>query len=232
MDNVRNVEQERTVLRWGGLAGMLGSLIFILVFVVVGVFVGVDPGESGEWIVRFPEIRAARTVENGLYLLVLILWVPHFLALYRALRGAHLAPALFGSVLGIAGLTVVATGALPHVAQLALSNAYHAPGATAADRTALILVWHGVQGIFDALLYTGLLFLPLGLILLGVAMLRDPAFGKILSGMSVLLGVLGVVTATYQLIDPFSASSAIGVFALIIFHFIVGWKVYTLSRAV
>ena len=34
-----------SVLRWGGLAGILGGLIFILVFVIVIVFVGPDPAE-------------------------------------------------------------------------------------------------------------------------------------------------------------------------------------------
>src|SRR3712207_7030169 len=48
------------------------------------------------------------TVEDGLYLVVLMLWVAHFLALYRALRRTNLAPALFGSVLGIVGLGVLA----------------------------------------------------------------------------------------------------------------------------
>src|SRR3990170_3854376 len=79
--------EERRVLRWGGLAGILGGLIFILVFVIVGVFVGAEPAEPAGAVIRFPDIRPARTVENGLYLVVLILWVAHFIALYRALRG-------------------------------------------------------------------------------------------------------------------------------------------------
>ncbi|MEE9173113.1 MAG: hypothetical protein V3U41_09470 [candidate division NC10 bacterium] len=41
---------------------------------------------------------------NSPYLVALILEVTLFLALYRALRGTSLAPALFGSVLGILGL--------------------------------------------------------------------------------------------------------------------------------
>src|SRR5215212_5903962 len=80
-------DEEKTVLRWGGLAGILGGLIFILVFVVVIVFVGAEPAEPEGEVMRFPDIRAARTVEDSLYLVVLILWVAHFLALYRGLRG-------------------------------------------------------------------------------------------------------------------------------------------------
>jgi hypothetical protein len=79
---------------------------------------------------RFPDIRAVRTVEDSLYLVVLILWVAHFLALYRALRETSLAPALFGSVIGIVGFGVLAAGALPHVASVPISELYHAPGAT------------------------------------------------------------------------------------------------------
>src|SRR5688572_22366000 len=113
MNDLQKIEQEKSVLRWGGLAGILGAIIFILVFVIVIVFVGSDFAEPAGWVKRFPDIRAARTVENSLYLVTLILWVPHFLALYHALRGTSLAPALFGSVLGILGLVVLAAEALP-----------------------------------------------------------------------------------------------------------------------
>src|SRR5215207_5629602 len=97
MTVLQKLEQENSVLRWGGLAGVLGGIFFILVFM----FVGSDLAELEGWIMRFPDIRAARTIENSLYLVVLILWVTHFLALYRALRGTSLVLALFGSVLGI-----------------------------------------------------------------------------------------------------------------------------------
>jgi hypothetical protein len=230
MNDLRTMEEERSVLRWGGLAGILGGILFILVFGVVIVFVGPDLSAQ-ELVKRFPDIRAARTVENGLYLVVLILWVAHFLALYRALRETSHAPALFGSVLGIVGLGVLATGALPHVATAPISDLYHAPGATPEDQTTLVLIWQATQGNFDALLFVGLVLLPIGLIALGVAMLGTPAFGKGFGGMSVGLGVIGVAAATVVLIDPLSPIAAVGVFALIIFNLVLGWRVYSLSRA-
>ena len=168
------MEEEKSVLRWGGLAGILGGIIFILVFVVVIAFVGPDPAEPEGRVMRFPDVRAARTVEDSLYLVVLILWVTHFLALYRALRETSLAPALFGSVLGIVGLGVLASGALPHVATAPISDLYHAPGATPEDRATLVLLWQATEGIFDALFGVGLLLVPLGFFALGVAMLRVP----------------------------------------------------------
>jgi hypothetical protein len=228
---MRAMDEEKSVLRWGGLAGVLGSIIFILVFVIVIVVVGEDPAEPEGAVMRFPDIRAGRTVEDGLYLVVLILWVTHFLALYRALRRTSLAPALFGSVLGIVGLGVLAAGALPHVAQAPISDLYHAPGATPEDRATLGLLWQATQGIFDALFGVGLLLMPIGIIALGVAMLRVRAFGKGFGRVSVVLGTVGVVAATVLLADPLSPIAFVGVLALIVFHLVVGWKVYSLSRA-
>src|ERR687898_3283631 len=223
--------EEKGVLRWGGLAGILGGIIFIFVFVVVIAFVGADPAEPEGEVLRFPEIRAARTVEDGLYLVVLVLWVTHFLALYRALRGMSLAPALFGSVLGIVGLGVLAAGALPHVASIPISELYHAPGATPEDQATLVLMWQATEGIFDALFGVGLLLVPIGFVALGVAMLGTPTFGKGFGGVSVMLGVVGVVAATVLVVDPLSPSAFVGVLALIVFHLVLGWKVYSLSRA-
>ena len=42
MDDLQTMEGEKSVLRWGGLAGILGGVLFIGVFAFVGVFVGAD----------------------------------------------------------------------------------------------------------------------------------------------------------------------------------------------
>jgi hypothetical protein len=227
MIDVQRVAQEKSVLRWGGLAGVLGGIVFILVFVIVAVFVGMEFVE----VVRFPDVRTARTVENSLYLAVLILWVVHFLALYRALRETSLAPALFGSVLGILGLVVLAADSLHHIWQSRISDLYHASGATPEAQVTLALLWQANHGVFAALLVTGLLFVPIGVVGLGVAMFKAPAFGKRLGGLSVVLGVAGVLAASVLLVDPRSLVAVVGVFALIVFHLVLGWKVYGLSRA-
>jgi hypothetical protein len=231
MNDIASMEQERTVLRWGGLAGVLGGIVFILVFIIVAAFVGTDTLQPEEWIERFPDIRAARTVENSLYLVVLVLWIPHYLTLYRALRGTSLAPALFGSALGMLGLVMLMAGALPHVATAPLSDFYHAPGVTAEDQASLVLMWQATEGIFDALLITGLVILPIGHIALGLAMLKSPAFGRGVGRMSVLLGAIGTIAAGVLLIDPLSPIAVASILALIIFHLVVGWRVYKLSRA-
>src|SRR5262249_36307513 len=119
----RGAPADRSVLRWAGLAGIVGGILFALTFVVVIAFALPDPG-GPQALVRFPDIRAARTLENGLYLVAVILWVPLFIALDRVLRQTSLAPALGGSVVGILGLGVLAAGALPHVASARISDLY------------------------------------------------------------------------------------------------------------
>ncbi len=222
---------DQGVLRWGGLAGVLGGLLFVLVFVIVGVFVGADAAEPAGAIMRSPDIRSARTVENGLYLIVLILWCAHVVALGRALADSRRAPALFGSVLGIVGLTVLAAGALPHAVSVPLSDLYHAPGATAADQATLEMVWQGTQAMFDALLVTGLVILPVSVLAFGVAMLEAPGFGRRTGSVSLVLGVIAAVAAIVLLIDPLSFIAVVGIFALIVFHLVAGSRVYRLARA-
>lgn len=220
---------ESQALRWGGLAGILGSILLLIVFWIVATYVGMEPVDPVAELVRFPAIHTPRIVENGLYLLVLILWVAHFLAIYRALRSTHPGAALLGSVLGVLGLVVLAAGALPHIATAPISDFYHVPGATPAQQDALVLIWQATQGLFDALLVVGLLFLPLGLLCLGGAMLGNRAFGGILGAISIGLGGVGLLVGVFSLVDV-SAIAAAGIFAQIFFHLILGWKVYRLSN--
>ena len=220
--------EDTGILRWGGLAGMGGSVLFVVVFAIVGIFAGPEPAGSAGPISRFPEIRVARTVENGLYLAVLALWVTLALALFHSLRRTRPAAALFGCALNIFGLAVLAAGAIPHVVTSRLSDLY-ADDATPDEQATLVLLWQANQGMFDALLLVGLLVMPVGVILFGLAMREDPAFGKVAGNVSVALGVVGLAAATVMLVDPLSAAAAIGVFALIGFHFIAGWKTYRLS---
>jgi hypothetical protein len=197
---------------------------------MVAVFVGPDVLEEG-LIDRFPDIRAARTVENGLWLAVLVLWMVHLLALYRALRVTHLAAALFGSVLGVVGLTILAANALPHVWQLPISDLYHAAGATPEEQATLVAIWAATEGIGQSLLGAGVLVLMPGVIVLGMAMLDAPGFGRRLGGLSIGLGGLGLVTALVFLIVPPSPIVAVGVvLGLPVFHAVVGWRVWSLSR--
>jgi hypothetical protein len=67
-----------------------------------------------------------------------------------------------------------------------------ADGAAPAEQTALALLWQAKQGMFDSLLLVGLLMMPPGAILLGLAMSRDQHFGKAAGATSVVFGTIGL----------------------------------------
>ena len=60
--------------------------------------------------------------------------------------------------------------------------------------------WHGAQSVFDTMLATGVLLVPIG------------------------LGALGIIGATIAIVDPGSAFSAVSVLAIALFHLIAGWR--------
>ena len=112
MNELRIDQHVDNTSRWGGISGIAGSLLMIVTFGFVVAFVGMDitPSES---LTRFADIRTARTVENTLYLGIVLLWVVHSLALYRVLRRTSPTPALFGTTLSVLGLVLLAAGACP-----------------------------------------------------------------------------------------------------------------------
>jgi hypothetical protein len=97
-----------------------------------------------------------------------------------------------------------------------------------ADQATLVLLWQATYGILHALLVTGLAIVPVGLVALGMAMLGAPAFGKGVGRTSVALGVAGLATAVALLVEV-STIGAAGVFALIVFHLVVGVKTRRLA---
>lgn len=232
MDDPQKIKQEKSVLRWGGLAGILGATLFIITFVVAlaGPVGMEDPATLEGWVTRFPEIKTARILENGIYLAAATAVIPLFIALYRALRKNSLAPALIGSALGILGLVVFIVGALPHVAHTPLSDLYHAPGVTPEDQATIALMWQSTRGVFDAILYAGFFVEALSLIIIGAAMFGEPAFGKGFGSFSVVLGVVSFAAAVLQIIDPVSMIGAATFLICLIFYFVVGWKTFSLSR--
>ena len=224
------MSKEKSVLRWGGLAGILASIMSILFILILVVFVPPVPANLEEVVNRFPSVRAAITLGEIIYLVAVVFMVPLFLALYRALRGSSPAPALFGTGLSLLGLVMYATGAAPFVAFARLSDLYHAAGATSVDQATLALLWQGIQGIFNETDTVGFTFMSVGTIVLGVAMLRTPAFGKVFGGLSVVLGVAGVAGISLFAVDSV-LFSPFAILAYIIFPVVFGWKLYSLSRA-
>lgn len=230
MENLEQITQEKSVLRWGGLSAMLGGILFLVAMVVAMVLVGDDPPTLAESVTRFPSVKMFRVIENLSYLLALVLQVPLFLALYRALRKTSLAPALFGSAFGILGLVALVVSTTPHVAHSRLADLYNRPEMTLSDQATIALMWQGVWGMIDLMVYIGFFVIPLGILALGAAMLSAPAFGKGYGWLTMALGAIGLTAATYQMIDTASMASFGSYLAYIVFYFVLGWKLYRLSR--
>jgi hypothetical protein len=129
--------QEQSVYRWGGLAGILGGVLFILSGVVAEGMIPPAPADPLELVARFPDVHMLRVAENSFYLFGLVAGVPLLLSLFWALRETGLAPALFGSAIGIVGLISMAVSATPHVAHYPISEKFPAAGATPEAQAAL-----------------------------------------------------------------------------------------------
>ena len=224
------IEQEKSVLRWGGLAGILGGIIFILSMIVAVGFVPADPPTLTGLVARFPDVQMLRVAENVLYLLGLVSGIPLVLALFMSLRKNSLAPALFGSALSIVGLIAMIAFATPHVAHSPLSEIYHTSGTTLEMQETLGLIWQGTWGVTDAPLYVGFFVGMLGFTLLGVAMFRSPDYGKGLRWVSIVISMMGLAAALLQLITPASDIGAVSFFAYITFYFMLGTKIKRLSK--
>jgi hypothetical protein len=91
-------------------------------------------------------------------------------------------------------------------------------------------LWQATQGIFYETDTVGFLLLTIGLIVLGVGMLRAPAFGRGFGGVSVVVGVVGVVGIYVVGVASISFVPVV-ILTNVILPLLFGWKVYRLSRA-
>jgi hypothetical protein len=222
--------QERSVLRWGGLAGIVGAVVFLVSIVYQVAFVGTNTTAAGAGpVMRFPGVQTQIIVGQTLFLLGVLLLVPLYLALYRTLRGTALAPTLFGALLSFLGLAVLAVESEPNVAMAQISAQYHAAGATAAQQATAVQIWQATQGMFNQFDTCAYIFLCAGFVILGLAMWRSPNFGPGYALVSAAFGVAGLVALAFFAVD----SAGFSPFALLtfaVFPLLLGTRVYGLSR--
>jgi len=222
--------QERSVLRWGGLLGLVAAIIFVVSIIYQVVFIGTQTTASGATpVINFPGLRTQIIVGQTLFLVGTVLMMPLFLALYRALRSSSLAPAIFGTGISFLGLAVLAVESEPNVAMAPISDQYHAAGATAAQQATAVQLWQATQGMFNQFDTCAYIFLSIGFIFLGVAIFGAPTIGKVLGGLSAAIGAVELIGVALFAVT--SAMFAIPAFlTFVIFPLLIGWKVYSLSR--
>ena len=227
-----SISKEKSVLRWGGLAGILSPILTL--FTAITLFGFVPPAPAGTYptglIAMYPNETVAMTIGETFSLASAMVAVMFYLSLYRVLRAARFAPALWGTGLSLLGLAVLAVEGVPRIAYSVISNLYNAPGATQQTQATLALAWQTTQGIFTEMDTAAVIFLTTGYVLLGIAMLRHPAFGKRLGLVSTVLALAALV-GVYILGVGSALYAPLGLFALIVVPLILGWRLYSLSRA-
>ena len=223
------IESDRRLLRWGGRAGLAGVALMLGAVIVVG-GLGLPDASDVETLTDFEAIEVGRNFEHVFYLGAVMLFALHALVLYQALARAHRPAALFGVALAEFGLAMMAASSLLHISTSPLSDLYEDPGASSADRVAIESAWYGAQSVFDTMLTTGVLLVPIGIVLFGVAMRCAPEFGTRTAMFTIGLGVLGVLGAAIAVIVPGSAFAAAAVLVIVLFHLVVGWRTLRLGR--
>ena len=183
---------DRQLLRWGGVAGVAGAVCMFATLALVMVL-GVPDASDIEALTGYPDIAGGRMAENLLYLGALVLFSLHVLVLYRMLRPAHPAAALFGAATAVMGFIAMAASSLLHISTAPLSDLYEA--AEAGEQAAIEAAWVGAQSVFDTMLATGVLLVPIGLLLFGLAMRRFPAIASSIMWLTLGLGAVGTIGA-------------------------------------
>ncbi len=221
---------DRQLRRWGGVAGLVGVLSLFGSLVVV-ISLGLPDASDPKTLTDFTNIESGRIAEHFLYLGALVLFALHLLVLNRLLRRAHPAAALFGTATAVFGLIIMAASSLLHVSTAPLADLYNTPGASPQDLRAIEYAWYGAQSVFDTMLATGVLLVPIGLVLVGIAMRSEPAFSSRLAALTIGLGTVGVIGAAFSVIVPGSVASAASVLAMAVVFASTGWWTLKLGRA-
>ena len=178
---------------------------------------------------RFPDVRLGLAINTILCMTTAFLSIAFVLVLYRTLRETSKLLSLFGIVLSITGYMGIAlSDAFTFYAFAPLSDLYHSSAATSETQATVVLMWEAIQGMPHTFVFIGSLFLMIGFIALGVAMIEAPAFGRRLGWTIIVLGVAGGIGVVFSLF----VFETIGLMFLsdLTFLLLVGWKVYNLSK--
>ena len=222
-------EPDVQLSRWGGIAALAGVAMMV---VTVGVVVaaGLPDASDAETLTDFADIESGRIAEHFLYLGAVVLFAVHVAVLHRLLKAAHPAASLFGEVIAMFGLVIMAASSLLHVSTAPLADLYESQDANPTDQQAIEYSWHAAQSVFDTMLATGVLLVPIGIALFGVAMWKTTSFGRRLAVFSVGLGAVGTLGAAIAVVDPTSDVDAVSVLAMTVFFLSVGWRTLNLGR--
>jgi Domain of unknown function (DUF4386) len=212
--------EDQSVLRSGGVAGILGAILSVVSLVILPGAVA-SPQQT---VATFPSIRTQWLIGDAVYLAAFADFAILVLALYRALKGSSLAPALFGGVLGLLGIVLLVGGSFTGIVLGHISDLYHASGVSSQDQVTLTLAWEAIEGVFTETDTVGGIFLALGFILLGMSMFPNPRFGRPLAGVVTVLGLIAVGGIAVISIGQGNPDDYAFVVLVLVLPLLLGWK--------
>ncbi len=125
----------------------------------------------------------------------------------------------------------MAASSVLHLSTSPLADLYTDPDTPPDDRPAIEYAWHGAQSVFDTMLITGALIVPIGMVLFGVAMRCSAAYGSRLGWLAIGLGAAGLIGAGLEVVDRALELTAISILAIVVFHAATGWRTLALGRS-
>ncbi|MFQ6013511.1 MAG: DUF4386 family protein [Thermoplasmata archaeon] len=212
---------DKSVLRVGGLAGILAGVILIVGFITF--FLAFPPPDPEQALATFPEDRTLLTVATDLFLISLLLFLAFLAALYWSLREPSrvfarigLGTGVLAAVMGIVALTgfMLATNTF--------SVLY--ADAAASDRPVVVATYAAVFSLLDAGNIAAFLFFGLAFAAFGLAMRGSQDFSDGLAWLSAVLGIIIILFIFFNLFP-------VAIIAIFVFALLLGWKVYSLSEA-
>lgn len=217
------VEGIKATQRRGGLAGIAGSVALIAAFLPYPIF-GLPEPDDVKSLTDYPELATGRVIENSFYLLALVLWAVHFLAIGRVVRGPATGARLFAPAIAVFGLVPMAAGSLIHVSTSELSALY-VDSTTAADQGDVILAWQSLQALFNTLLVVGVAIVPLAMLGTAWALFRTETVGRVVGGVALALGIVGSIGGIAGVVGGSGSPGVpVAVLAMLVFHGLVGWR--------
>ncbi len=224
--------EDKSILQIGGLGGLLAGVVYIIgtiIFLSLG-----GAGTTEEALTRMNDFGAAYLAFPALSMAAFLLSIPLFLALHRSTGSASPASAMLGVVLGASGALVAAANwAMVLIGLPVLSN-LHAT-ATDIEKPMILFAAQAWEQITHAFQFFGGLLIGLAAMSFGWGLLAAQGGSRVYGWASVILGLL--ITASWVIAVGFSGTGidvafvGIGFLAIIPLFLLLGWKVYSLSRA-
>ena len=210
---------EKSVLRVGGWAGLLAGVLIVIG--LIPFFAITTPIlEFEQTLATYPEFRTLLAVGVDLTIVASLLSLPFLAALYVSLKEPSRVFARIGLGSGVLGLVIYIVFLVGFLLALEFFSGLYA-GAAVSDRPVVVATYTAMATLFLAAAAAGFLLIGLSFVAFGLAMRGSPDFGNGLAWLSV---VLGIVAGLLLLL-------AVGIFALLVFVLVFGWKVYSLSKA-